>query len=418
MRDEMDAIVIKLSAVRRTTDKRLHGIHADAVALQNHMHQRRGQKYHYSNIDNIRQMIIGFVAQLAPLAGTGRVAIDASGNGVNGVDLIHRSHRNYTSDSCPCSLGECQSIWPCTPSTFCWERGLPMTNDLAPPRPQQKVLPIVDDGVTFLLFLAFNASFTRGFFTSRPWRARDREVNRALWFVHTAHAVGTRLPIHAVVAGERHAASEARLIQAGVKLLHGTLVPPPPWASSFHRLSFNKILALSFTQFRKVIVVDNDVGLVQNMDDLRHAPTPSAVFHTTLGKLSARTQCAVTTGLLVLRPSAVDYGRALALLARMNYSRAVYDGGDEELWLDYFSEVETSLYELPWRYHAHKMLPLPPADWVRVRMMHLIPNLASRGQHIPKTVMQRVEHYVNWHLPNVSKAGSRSKWKLLQTSVK
>ena len=60
LRDEMDAIVIKLSAVRRTTDKRLHGIHADAVALQNHMHQRRGQKYHYSNIDNIRQMIIGF----------------------------------------------------------------------------------------------------------------------------------------------------------------------------------------------------------------------------------------------------------------------------------------------------------------------------------------------------------------------
>ena len=121
--------------------------------------------------------------------------------------------------------------------------------------------------------------------------------------------------MHAVVAGEPlDATHEARLKGVGVRLLDGPLVPTPLWASKWHRLSFNKIAALSFTQFRKVIVLDNDAGLLRNMDHIRTAPTPSAVFHTTIGGLAARTRCAVTTGLLVLRPSTSAYARALTLL--------------------------------------------------------------------------------------------------------
>jgi hypothetical protein len=71
-------------------------------------------------------------------------------------------------------------------------------------------------------------------------------------FVRTARAVRSRLPIHVAVAGERDAPSEARLTSAGVTLLEGPMVPTPAWASKWHRLSFNKIAALSFTQFRKV----------------------------------------------------------------------------------------------------------------------------------------------------------------------
>ena len=89
------------------------------------------------------------------------------------------------------------------------------------------------------------------------------------------------------------------------------MVPSPAWASKWHRLSFNKIAALSFTQFRKVVVLDNDVGLLRSMDHmLLHAPAPAAVFHTTIGPLAKRTPCAVTTGLLVLRPSQRAFARA------------------------------------------------------------------------------------------------------------
>ena len=45
-----------------------------------------------------------------------------------------------------------------------------------------------------------------------------------------------------------------------MRLLSGPMVPSPAWASKWHRLSFNKIAALSFTQFRKVVVLDNDVN--------------------------------------------------------------------------------------------------------------------------------------------------------------
>ena len=59
-------------------------------------------------------------------------------------------------------------------------------------------------------------------------------------------------------------------------------VPPPRWASSFHHFSFSRIAALALTQFRKVIVMDNDMALRANIDDLASdgARAPGMVFHT------------------------------------------------------------------------------------------------------------------------------------------
>jgi hypothetical protein len=291
---------------------------------------------------------------------------------------------NHSADGCPCSQG-CQSLWPCTPSQLCWQ--------LDPPPEVEASLPMESD-VTFLLFLAFNSSLVRNAFHNHPHKAREREMNRILWFVHTAKAVDTRVPIHVAVAGERDAKSESRLLRAGVRLLEGPLVPTPRWASKWHRLSFNKIAALSFTQFRKVVVLDNDAGLLMNIDAMvRSAPTPSAVFHATIGSLAMRTRCAVTTGLLVLRPSIEAYARARILLDSMTYQQEQYDGGDEEFWLRYFNESSEPLYELPWRYHAHRLLPMNATEWGRVRMMHLINALAGRGWHIPRNLTWKVERY-------------------------
>ena len=187
-----------------------------------------------------------------------------------------KKKQNYTADSCPCSAG-CVSLWPCIASRLCFERDPPALDVLydADEPTAQNPLPHAD-GVTFLFFLSFNASLVRNIFASRPHKAREREVSRVLWFAQTAKAVRTRLPIHAVVAGDRDAAVEARLEAAGVRLLEGPMIGTPPWASKWHRLSFNKIAALSFTRFRKVIVLDNDAGLLRNMDHVRHAPTPCA----------------------------------------------------------------------------------------------------------------------------------------------
>ena len=87
----------------------------------------------------------------------------------------------------------------------------------------------------------------------------------------------------------------------------------------------------------------------------------------------------------------------MALLSSMNYTKEAYDGGDEEFWLKYFNEQSANgepLYELPWRYHAHRLLPMAAGEWEHVRMMHLISALAGRGWHIPKNVTGKAERYV------------------------
>ena len=141
--------------------------------------------------------------------------------------------QNYSADSCPCSLGGCQSLWPCTPSPLCWEHDPPGDSDALARETHSPA-----HGATFLLFLAFNSSLVRNSFQAHPKRAREREISRVLWFAHTARTVRTRLPIHVVVACEALDSNQvARLEQAGVRLLEGPMVPTPAWASKWHRLS-------------------------------------------------------------------------------------------------------------------------------------------------------------------------------------
>ena len=60
------------------------------------------------------------------------------------------------------------------------------------------------------------------------------------------------------------------------------MMPVPSWTSRFHKFSFQRLSALSFTQFDKVIVMDNDMALRANIDDLASdgARAPGMVFHT------------------------------------------------------------------------------------------------------------------------------------------
>ena len=114
--------------------------------------------------------------------------------------------------------------------------------------------------VPILLFLSFNASLVRHKYAKKPRIAYRRELNRSANFVQSARKVNTKLPIYIVVGGERNLTAESELIKLGVDgVVEQPVVRPPPWSSSFHRFSFSRIGALSLTQFRKVIVMDNDM---------------------------------------------------------------------------------------------------------------------------------------------------------------
>jgi hypothetical protein len=128
--------------------------------------------------------------------------------------------------------------------------------------------------------------------------------------------------------------------------------------------------------------------LVQNVDQLAHAQTPSAVWHTALAKWQWRhnESCAVTTGLLGLTPSRSEYERALNYLGQMG-SKSTYDGGDQEFWRKFYT-----WFELPLRYHAHQTLNMPYADWHQMRVLHSISGLREVNR-IPKDMRKYIKYF-------------------------
>ena len=248
--------------------------------------------------------------------------------------------------------------------------------------------------ITFLLSLSFNSSLVRNAFKHNPLKARAREVNRAVWFAKTCKRSGNTIPIHALISGELPTKMETkRLSEANISMLKTQPLDSPVWASRWHRQSFFKISALSLTQFKKVIVVDNDMAMLRPVNELLFVPPPAAVFHTTIGPLQKRTRCSVTTGLLVLQPSEESFVFAKRLLKLMNYTKERYDGSDEEFWLEYFTRRGEYLNEIPWKFHAHRLLNMQPDQWYEVKLLHVISALSGRGFTIPKNATAHVEKY-------------------------
>ena len=267
-------------------------------------------------------------------------------------------------DGCMCSAG-CQSTFACTPSAFCNGKRVGAAQLGG------------SNGVVILLFLHFNRSWVRMKHVRSPWMAFNREVNRIAWLLRSARAVNTTLPVHVVVArGSYNASTEARFKQLGASsIIESPTVSPPRWTSTFHKHSFSRIGALALTQFRRVIVLDNDMTLIANIDELAHAETPAMVFHTAT-VLPRKERSAPTGGLFVLRPSQREFDRAIAHLYALNAptprdrGRAArcYDGSDQEFWRSFYRP----LFELPLRFHAHTGLIMNMTEWRKVRLMHNI----------------------------------------------
>ena len=197
-------------------------------------------------------------------------------------------------DACICSRGcpttacpRCKQAagmglgsWGCKRSFFCDNDGIQSraaaTNAGALPR------------VTLLAFLTFRAAYVRNVFAKKPQRAYIREVRRISHLASSVRRVGSRLPFHCVVAGDRNQTQERHLESVGVRIVSGrclqpylieaatrcdrgcnpmsqrphpydrtSFLEPPRWASKWHKQSFNKLGALAMTQFDKVIVLPN-----------------------------------------------------------------------------------------------------------------------------------------------------------------
>ena len=129
-------------------------------------------------------------------------------------------------DACICSRGcpttacpRCKQTagmglgsWGCKRSSFCdhggVQGGAAALSASALPR------------ATLLTFLTFRAAHVRNVFAKKPQRAYMREVKRIAHLASTVRRVGSRLPFHCVVAGDRNQTQERYLESVSVQASH------------------------------------------------------------------------------------------------------------------------------------------------------------------------------------------------------
>lgn len=114
------------------------------------------------------------------------------------------------------------------------------------------------------------------------------------------------------------------------------------WAETFF-----KIAAVNCTEFEKIVLLDSDMLVMQNLDNLFETPHMSAVM---AGICERPTWTNFNSGMLVLKPSQKEYTRILTCISPAvdRKSREGYNTGDQDVFQEAYP-----------RWYCHKELILP-----------------------------------------------------------
>ena len=289
-----------------------------------------------------------------------------------------------SANDCLCSKA-CKSLrYKCRPSSLCDAMSL-----MSPSRTNRTAI---------VISLVFHHSYVRKRFRSNTTGAFVREYHRVQHLLSSLKRVRTKLPIVVMVGGHRFPQVEEELgrrlrdraaAAGGAVIVRPVpFVQPPRWASKWHRLSFQKLAAFHLAEYSSVIVLDNDMVALKNFDELEDVIGPAAVFHPS--PKAATTE--IVSGFLILRPSAQEFERAIRHLAFLNYTRARYDGGDEEFWTTFYEN--SSWLELPFKYHTRSQISVPNTSvWHDARLFHAISNFAPDARLLPRTVRDKLRFF-------------------------
>lgn len=254
---------------------------------------------------------------------------------------------------------------------------------------------------TFLIIYSFQPQHVRYWYRSDPFRSYLNAMRLISRVVLSLRHVNTRMPIHLLMSGERHAGFERQLVERlGVGVLSTSVsFSVPKWANAFHRGSFAKLAALSLTQFSRVVVLDSDTVVFQNIDFLMAVPAPAFVYrfkcYNTKSKIWE-----MNSGTMVLDPDEALHRRMTYI---MNETGARIDDGhggnlslknlaigsdlgDQSVWRSFF----TSVHELPAAFNTFKRTKFGnnESDWADVAVVH-DPDV-HRKWRIPHKPVERV----------------------------
>ena len=248
---------------------------------------------------------------------------------------------------------------------------------------EDRLRPHAQDATIAIAYHHSNST-VRPWFKGAPLDSYLHNMRLLVRLLLSLRSVDTALPVRVLLSGERHVAFDALLASLGAKLVDADAfaTAKPTWATQYYEDSFTKLRALSLTEFRRVVVLDTDAVVLQNIDELSGAQAPAFVFRPTpCNERSTLNWRAweMNSGVMVLEPSASELGRLRRLLYSAEFQRIGHrtDPGDQSVWRHFFDEV----HELPVRYNTMGttnciwfnttcIQPLSAVRWDGVRVYH------------------------------------------------
>jgi alpha-N-acetylglucosamine transferase len=170
--------------------------------------------------------------------------------------------------------------------------------------------------------------------------------------------------------------------------------PIPRHRQFFPRFArtFTKLRAFALTEFDKLVLLDADTIVLQNVDDLFERPAIAAAPDFLLPDR-------FNSGVMVLEPSAALFGRMMDML----FTHDSYDGGDQGFLNNFFSDWYggPAEHRLPAGYNLHQFI----YQFMRAHPT-LLPQLTREAKIIHYTVQKP------WLSTSTLAGGSEAWWEM------
>ncbi len=167
--------------------------------------------------------------------------------------------------------------------------------------------------------------------------------------------------------------------------------PTPEGELLFSRFrnTFTKLRAWEVTEFDKLVLLDADTIVLQNIDDLFSRPNMSAAPDFLLPDR-------FNSGVMVIEPSRETFGRMLEAL----FSSGSYDGGDQGFLNTFYPDWHTGpgQHRLPAGYNMHQFI---------YQFLRAHPNLLPQIEHEAKVIHYTIQK--PW-LATTTLAGASEAW--------
>ena len=198
----------------------------------------------------------------------------------------------------------------------------------------------------------------------------DSYLDGVLALVSSLRKTKTTYPILCLVTPNVSPESIQRMKEANIAVQETQLIPHPSGSNTYKKLNYTKINIFGLEAYDRLVYLDSDTVVLQNIDDLFSMP------HMTACRAGTRDNWKhFNSGVMVIEPSILQFRD---MRSKMNLFKGSSDSGEQAFLHDYFPEwVTRPELQLPSAYNT--LVGDASADLSGVKVLHYV------GEHKPWT---------------------------------